>query len=146
MAEVLKPILGRDGLTNGQFFLLMIISRMPRPTVGWIADELGVRMSTVTHLINDLEGRGLARRERSSEDRRVVRLLVTPRGSKLLGHIEGLSLEQVRAASAGIAARRKVDAAALLIEVAGRLHGSSTGAAAGRSAPKRKSDSPGGRE
>ena len=152
MAEVVHPILDRAGVTNGQFFLLFFIEKMPLPTVGWIADQLGVRMSTVTHLLNDLEGRGLVRRERSSEDRRVVRLFVTSRGSKLLARIEGHSLEKVRAASSGIAAAQKADAARLLSEIASRMRGDKGPHAGVRgsrppaaSAPKRKSDTRGDR-
>jgi len=123
MGEVIDPFLDRVGITNGQFFLLFFIEKIPRPTVGGIADKLGVRMSTVTHLVNDLEGRGLVRRERSSEDRRVVRLSVTSRGSKTLARVEGLSLDQVRAASSGIADRRKADAGLVLNEIASRMSG-----------------------
>ena len=121
MAEVVHPMFDDVGLTNGQFFLLFFIEKMPRPTVGSIADQLGVRMSTVTHLLNDVEERGLVRRERSSEDRRVVRLVVTSRGSKLLARIEGHLLNQVRSASSGIDEGKKAAASRLLNEIASRV-------------------------
>ena len=121
LGEVMDPLLARVGVTNGQFFLLFFIAKMPRPTVGQIAGMLGTRMSTVTHLINDLEEHGLVRRERSSDDRRLVRLVVSSRGSKLLTRIESLSLDQVRTASSGIPDARKTDAANLLEEVAAHL-------------------------
>ena len=142
MAEVVHPMFDDVGLTNGQFFLLFFIEKMPRPTVGSIADQLGVRMSTVTHLLNDVEERGLVRRERSSEDRRVVRLVVTARGSKLLARIEGHLLDQVRSASSGIDEGKKTAASWLLNEIASRVRGaeSDTGARASlpSPAPKKK--------
>jgi len=145
MAEVISPILHRAGFTNGQFFLLYFIEKMDRPTVGEIADQLGVGMPTVTHLLNDLEGRGLVRRERSSEDRRVVRLVVTSRGSTLLARVEDHALDQVRAASSGIADAQKSSAAGLLNEIAARIRNHKTPHARVRgsrppaaSAPRRK--------
>ena len=123
MAEVVHPMFGEVGVTNGQFFLLFFIEKMPRPTVGSIADQLGVQMSTVTHLLNSVEERGLVRRERSSEDRRVVRLVVTSRGTKLLARIEGHLLDQVRSASSGIDEKKKADATRLLNEIGSRIRG-----------------------
>jgi len=143
MAEVVHPMFDEVGVTNGQFFLLFFIEKMPRPTVGSIADQLGVRMSTVTHLLNDVEERGLVRRERSSEDRRVVRLVVTSRGSKLLARIEGRLLEHVRSASSGINEEKKTEASRLLNEIASRIRGAESADASARvslppSAPKKK--------
>jgi DNA-binding MarR family transcriptional regulator len=123
MAEVVHPMFDEVGVTNGQFFLLFFIEKMPRPTVGSIADQLGVQMSTVTHLLNNVEARGLVRRERSSEDRRVVRLVVTSRGSKLLARIEGHLLDQVRSASSGIDDGKKAAATRLLNEISSRIRG-----------------------
>jgi DNA-binding MarR family transcriptional regulator len=123
MAEVVHPMFDEVGVTNGQFFLLFFIEKMPRPTVGSIADQLGVQMSTVTHLLNNVEERGLVRRERSSEDRRVVRLVVTARGSKLLARIEGHLVDQVRSASSGIDEKKKAAATRLLTEIASRIRG-----------------------
>ena len=143
MAEVVHPMFDDVGLTNGQFFLLFFIEKMPRPTVGSIADQLGVRMSTVTHLLNDVEERGLVRRERSSEDRRVVRLVVTSRGTKLLARIEGHLLDQVRSASSGIDEGKKAAASRLLNEIASRVRGAESADTSARAslpspAPKKK--------
>jgi len=142
MMEVVHPILDEGGVTKGEFFLLFFIGKMPRPTVGWIADQLGVRMSSATHLLNDLERRGLVRRERSSEDRRLVRPVVTALGSRLLVRIEGQALNRMRVASSGIAERHKSDAARLLIEVASRIRSAGTPDARVRPAHPRASPAP----
>ena len=145
IGDVIDPLLSRVGITKAQFVLLFFIEKMPQQVVGKTADMLSVRMSTVSHLVNDLEGRGYLKRERSSDDRRVVRLQATSRGSKLIASIEGLVIEQVRAASSGIAGQRKADAAKLLNEVASHILGTPVHRGALRiprprapSAPKRK--------
>ena len=145
IGDVIDPLLSRVGITKAQFVLLFFIEKMPQQVVGKIADMLSVRMSTVSHLVNDLEGRGYLKRERSSDDRRAVRLRATSRGSKLVASIEGLVVQQVRAASSGIADQRKADAAKLLNEVASHILGTPAPQGALRiprphapSAPKRK--------
>ena len=45
-----------------------------------LAERLGLEKSTVSRLVADMEGAGLLRRERDSDNRRYYRLQITARG------------------------------------------------------------------
>ena len=74
------------GLTAAQYNVLRIL-RGAGP-VGLACREIGERMISrdpdITRLLDRMEKNGLITRERQSDDRRVVRTCVTPRGLQLL--------------------------------------------------------------
>ncbi len=81
------------GLEPQQHQLLLAVKGLPEgkePTIGELADRLQIRHHSVVELIDRLESRGLARRQRSSEDRRKVRVELTPDGERIL---ESLTVE-----------------------------------------------------
>ena len=86
------------GLEPRQHQLLLAIKGMPshtRPRIAEIAQRLQVEHHSVVELANRLEVGGLLRRERSSEDRRVVHLQLTPRGEKVLRELTLPHLEEL---------------------------------------------------
>ncbi len=81
------------GLEPQQHQLLLAVKGLPEgkePTIGELADRLQIRHHSVVELIDRLESRGLVRRQRSSEDRRKVRVELTPEGERIL---ESLTVE-----------------------------------------------------
>lgn len=57
-----------------------------------IADYLRVAVSTVTGLVDKLEEKKLVKRERSDEDRRIIKIALTPKGQKIYKfHVEEFS-------------------------------------------------------
>jgi len=75
------------GLEPQQHQLLLAICGLPdgqRATVGTLARRLLLAHHSVVELIDRLEARGLVRRQRNAEDRRVVTVGVTARGRRLL--------------------------------------------------------------
>ncbi len=60
-----------------------------------ISDHLRVAVSTMTGLIDKLEEKGLVRRERTEEDRRIVRISLTEKGEKNLSIARGGTAEAV---------------------------------------------------
>jgi DNA-binding MarR family transcriptional regulator len=66
------------------------------PTMGELADALGVALSTATQIVERIEKRGLVRREHSDpDDRRVVRLALTEAGRSLMGERRRLRRERL---------------------------------------------------
>lgn len=86
LAEVLKP----EALSPATFNVLRIL-RGAGPT-GMPCGEIGGRMLTrvpdVTRLVDRLETRRLVARNRQRDDRRVVRVAVTPAGLALLERLD----------------------------------------------------------
>jgi MarR family transcriptional regulator, organic hydroperoxide resistance regulator len=71
------------GLTGPQLWALKVLARYGPLSVGELAEALAVHQSSLSVLIDRLERRGLLRRCRDAEDRRVVRLVLTPEGAAL---------------------------------------------------------------
>ncbi len=55
-----------------------------------LARELQVDAGALTRTLDRLEAKGLCRRERSAEDRRVVHLMLTPEGEKAAEPVPGI--------------------------------------------------------
>jgi DNA-binding MarR family transcriptional regulator len=87
------------GITPRWYLLLLLIKGAPdlreRSTVTELAARLRLAQSSVTELVARAEQAGLVRRERSSEDGRVVYLRLTTEGEKRLAQaFEGLAAER----------------------------------------------------
>ena len=75
------------GLLPGQYRLLLITKGLPEgiePTIGSLAERLGLRHHSTVELVDRLEQRGLIYRERSEHHRSFVFVRITPKGEKLL--------------------------------------------------------------
>lgn len=68
------------GITLGQLRLLYILFSEGNVPVGYLAERMGVRPSTVTGMMNRLSRQRLIRRRTDPRDRRVVRVELTPAG------------------------------------------------------------------
>ncbi len=71
-----------DGLTHVQWGPLFMLRRARASTVAELARELQTDPGAMTRLLDRLEAKGLCRRERSTDDRRVVRIVLTPEGEQ----------------------------------------------------------------
>jgi DNA-binding MarR family transcriptional regulator len=78
------------GLTPSQYNVLRILRGEGKPLpILEVADRMLAAVPGITGLIDRLEGMGLLARERSTEDRRVVFVAITPKGLDLLGKLDG---------------------------------------------------------
>ena len=81
----LQALFKRFDLTLTQYNVLRILRGAGPP--GLSCREVGRRLINqvpdVTRLLDRMEGEQLVRRERQAEDRRIVRVTITPRGLKL---------------------------------------------------------------
>lgn len=78
--EAMKPV----QLKSGQFSLLMSLNRPEPPTLGSVADLLGMDRTTLTANLKPLERRGLLLVQPDDDDRRARRLSLTSAGHELL--------------------------------------------------------------
>lgn len=109
LMEVIKSLYARDTQISGlldlpvaQLRVLNVLGRASeerRPTMGELAEALGVALSTATQIAERIEKRGLVRREHSDpDDRRVVRLALTEEGRRLMGKRRRLRRERLEQA------------------------------------------------
>lgn len=94
MRRVLNSILAdadRDlaawGVTHAQWMPLFKLCVCGQLTVAGLARDLQLDPGATTRLLDRLEAKGLLRRERSTEDRRVVNLVLTPAGQEIAGKV-----------------------------------------------------------
>jgi DNA-binding MarR family transcriptional regulator len=72
------------GVTGPQIWALRTIDSAGDMTIGELADKMFLHMSTVSSLLDRLETRKFLSRTRSTGDRRVVHLRLTPAGRAIL--------------------------------------------------------------
>jgi MarR family transcriptional regulator, organic hydroperoxide resistance regulator len=77
------PLLDPLGVTYPQYLALMILWAEKSVSVKELGDRLALDSGTLTPLLKRLEQRGLVTRRRDPEDERVVRIELTPEGTKL---------------------------------------------------------------
>ncbi|HZZ13361.1 MAG TPA: MarR family winged helix-turn-helix transcriptional regulator [Paraburkholderia sp.] len=78
------------GITSQQGSILFMVASGKCLLAAELAREYGIDASAVTRLVDRLEKRGLLTRVRSNEDRRVVRLALTPEGHAIAGKMPGI--------------------------------------------------------
>ncbi|WP_298212382.1 MarR family transcriptional regulator [Acidovorax sp.] len=74
-------------LTYAQWLPLFKISLCPQTTVASLARDLETDPASMTRALDRLEAKGLVARERSTTDRRVVRLALTPEGKTVAARV-----------------------------------------------------------
>ena len=97
-ARFFRDVLSDTGLTVPQYTLLAVLDDRGESTMGQLADALGTTMGAVTNLVDKLIYLGHVERERSTEDRRVVKVRLTGGGGDALRSI----LERIREFTAQI--------------------------------------------
>jgi DNA-binding MarR family transcriptional regulator len=88
-----------EGLEPQQHQLLLAIEACDEPigpTVGYLADQLLIRHHSAVGLLDRLEEHGFVQRIRGEEDRRQVRVRMTPAGSKKLHRLTHLHRDELR--------------------------------------------------
>jgi DNA-binding MarR family transcriptional regulator len=81
--EITQRTMAELGITSQQASILFMVASGKCLLAAELAREYGIDASAVTRLVDRLEKRGLLTRVRSSEDRRVVRLALTPEGQSI---------------------------------------------------------------
>jgi DNA-binding MarR family transcriptional regulator len=88
-----KQLERRVGLTVPQILVLQAINENERPSVSDIARQVSLSQATVTSVINRLVKKNLVVRERSTSDRRKVRVSLTESAVEVLGNVPDLLQE-----------------------------------------------------
>jgi DNA-binding MarR family transcriptional regulator len=93
--------LSPQGLTNAQWGPLYKIRHYQATTVAELARQIQTDTGAMTRLLDRLEGKGLCRRVRSTQDRRVVQIELTAEGERLADMVPGVLSEVLNAHLAG---------------------------------------------
>ena len=80
IAQAVDRRLEPQGITQAQWGPLFMLRRSRASTVAELARELQTDPGAMTRLLDRLESKGFCRRERSTDDRRVVHIALTHEG------------------------------------------------------------------
>jgi len=80
VAQAADRRLEPKGITHVQWAALFMLQRLRASTVAELARETLSDPGAMTRLLDRLEAKGFCRRQRSTDDRRVVRIELTPEG------------------------------------------------------------------
>lgn len=81
------------GLTAPDAGMLRKIASDPGISQQALAEHLGVMPSRMVALVDELEGKGIVKRKRSTEDRRNYALALTERGRQVLSQLSRIAAE-----------------------------------------------------
>lgn len=93
--------LAADGLTHAQWLPLYRIAKGGCDTIAALARDQSLDPGAMTRAVDRLEQKGLLRRERSLQDRRVVQLVLTQAGRDAAEHVPPVLAEVLNAHLAG---------------------------------------------
>ena len=111
-ARVIEPwaqyLKANADLTNNQYNVLRILrgSHPGRLTCSDIAERMIARDPDITRLVDRLEKRGLVKRVRSTEDRRVIEVGITSKGLDLVQSLDPHALRMPKALLGHLGSKR----------------------------------------
>ena len=92
-----QKLMKESGLTAPQLLVMQAIEKEGKPSTSTLARHIAVSQATMTRIIDRLERAGLAKREKSRADKRVVNVCLTESGyDKLKQAPEPLQAEFLR--------------------------------------------------
>lgn len=99
LSEALDKLLGEHGLLQGRWWVLVLLLReddlTSSPSV--LADKAGVTKATMTGFIDGLQREGLVSRLMHSDDRRMLKIKLTPAGLQKLDEVVPVYYRKVEA-------------------------------------------------
>jgi DNA-binding MarR family transcriptional regulator len=96
-----------ESITLAQYRTLVVLAGSPGATAGEVAAELGVSPPAVTRLLRTLTRRRLLTRRVNPEDRRQVRLQLTPSATRLIASVARSRERQFRRAVKPLSATQR---------------------------------------
>jgi MarR family transcriptional regulator, organic hydroperoxide resistance regulator len=119
--RVTKELARRAQLTGPQLTVLKILEALGDLSLSELSDRIRAQNSTVTGIIDRMEREALVARVRSTEDRRVVHIQLTEKGSRLAREIPVEPMEIFRAALETLSGQEMKDLMRILSKVARRV-------------------------
>jgi MarR family transcriptional regulator, organic hydroperoxide resistance regulator len=83
VTQLYQPLLAPLGITYPQYLVMLVLWEEGKASVGRLCERLYLDSGTLTPLLKRLEASGLVRRQRSTDDGRVVDVELTAAGKKL---------------------------------------------------------------
>jgi DNA-binding MarR family transcriptional regulator len=105
----------------GQYSILTVIERNPGLKQTQVCDALGIKRTNFVAMIDELEARGLVRRDESPADRRSNALVLTAAGEALMPKLHDTSATHEQRIIAALGQRRHAEMASTLSQLVSHL-------------------------
>ena len=99
----------RSGLTVAQFRTIYYVSNTPQSSLSDVADSIGLSLPAMSRMVDGLVEKGYLNRRTCANDRRHVRLSVTPRGETALRESRQMAQAQLAEIVSQLSARQQKD-------------------------------------
>ena len=119
--RITKELARRAELTGPQLAVVKILEQIGDLSLSELSERIRAQNSTVTGIIDRMEREDLVVRERSKEDRRVVKIRLTAKGAKIAREIPVEPVEIFKSALDGLSAQEMRDLLRILTKVAKRV-------------------------
>ena len=119
--RITKELARRADLTGPQLTVLKMLEGVGDLSLSDLSDRIRAQNSTVTGIIDRMEREGLVVRTRSTEDRRVVRIRLTEKGSKIAREIAVEPMEVFHSALENLSPGEMRDLLKILTKIARRV-------------------------
>jgi DNA-binding MarR family transcriptional regulator len=90
--KALDVEMGKFGFTSAQWPILRLVATGATPTAADLCRQLNYDTGSMTRMLSRLERKGVIVRKPSADDRRVIRLHITPAGRKLFPKLRDVVL------------------------------------------------------
>lgn len=120
-ALIAESLAGAESSVTVPQWRVLVLAAEGSVNLTAVAEDLGVHPSNATRVCDRLVKAGLVNRQRDGNDRRHVRLTLTPAGEELYASAMRYRRERVEAAMARISSEHRYALAAALVEFAAAL-------------------------
>lgn len=105
--RIMGRALSRFDLTVSQCTLLFSLFHQEKCKMSELARELGITMGAATSIVDRLIKAGLVKRERSTEDRRVVLVSLSKKGRRMMEEVHKVALGLITKLLSRLSARER---------------------------------------
>ena len=119
--RITKELAKRAQLTGPQLTVVKILETIGELSLSELSEKIRAQNSTVTGIIDRMEREDLVVRERSTEDRRVVKIRLTPKGLELARDVPVEPMVIFRSALEALSKEDMQDLLKILLKVSKRV-------------------------
>lgn len=111
LAQHAERSIAKSGLNPTEFAVLELLYHKGPIPLQQIGEKILIASGSITYVVDKLEKKGLAMREQSKEDRRVIYALLTEAGHRLLDEFFPVHRADIQKAMGGLTEDEKIEAA-----------------------------------
>jgi DNA-binding MarR family transcriptional regulator len=119
--RVTKQVARGMGLTGPQITALKILEAVGEISLSELSERMSARNSTITGIVDRMERDGLVVRERSEQDRRVVKIRATDKGAQIARGVPVTAMELFASALRSLPVADRAELRRILAKLADRV-------------------------